>query len=190
VLFEPNPQFYRDGQMRIRKALLAIVAAGVMAATIQVGTAFAQNTGVGGDGYTRLLFRGTDYSIGLWKLDPNFNIVISITYGPYPGYTPVALTTDVNGYSYVLWRYSDGSIALWLVDPNLNFVANHGYGPYPGWTAKGLSVSASGSSPNFRVLWRFTDGTGDLWNVDGNLNFVNGASFGPYFGWDPGYTSE
>jgi hypothetical protein len=175
--------------MRIRKTLLAIVAAGIMAATIQVGTAFAQNTGVGGDGYTRLLWRGTDYSIALYKLDPNLNFVSGVTYGPYAGYTPVALTTDVLGYSYVLWRYTDGSILLWLVDPNLNFITSHVYGPYSGWTAKGLSVSTSGSN-NFRVLWRHTGGSVALWNVDGNLNFVSGVVLGPYFGWDPGYTSE
>jgi len=176
-------------QMRIRKTLLSIVTAFVMTATIQVGTASAQTTGVGGDGYTRQLWRGTDYSIALWKLDPNLNFVLGHNYGPFLGYTPVALTTDVNGYSYVLWRYTDGSINIWLIDPNLNFITSRAYGPYPAWTAKGLSVSTSGSS-NIRVLWRHTGGSVALWNVDGNLNVLNSVSYGPYFGWDPGYTSE
>jgi len=175
--------------MRIRKTLLAIVAVGVMAATIQVSRAFAQNTGIGGDGYTRLLWRGTDYSISLWKLDSNLHLVTNHAYGPYAGWQPVALTTDVYSYSYVLWRNTNGSISLWLVDPNLNFVNSHVYGPYPGWIAKGLSVSTS-RSPNFRVLWRYTNGAETLWNVDGALNFVSSTVYGPYFGWDPGYTTE
>jgi hypothetical protein len=182
-----NP--HMDRQLTIRKTLLAIVAAVVMAATIQVGTARAQNTGIGGDGYTRLMWRGTDYSIWLWNLDPNLNFFSSQVYGPYGGWTPVALTTDTFSYSYVLWRYYDGTIVLWLLDPSLNFVGSATYGPYPGWTAKGLSVSTSGSSPNFRVLWRYTDGTEVLWDVDGGLNFVNSSGYGPYFGWDPGFTT-
>jgi hypothetical protein len=175
--------------MRVRKNPLAIVAACVMAATIQVGTAFAQNTGVDGAGNTVLLWRATDYSISLWKIDPNFNLLNSHVYGPFLGLTPVALTTDALGFSYVLWRNTDGSIVLWLVDPNLNFIGFHAYGPFPGWTAKGLSVSTSGS-PNFRVLWRRSDGFALLWNVDGGLNVV-GSSIGvSIFGWDAGYTSE
>src|SRR5262249_15677759 len=158
----------RNDKMITRKTLLAIVVAGVMAATTQVGTAFAQNTGVDGAGNTTLLWRSTQYSISLWMLDPNFNLLNSHIYGPFLGTKPVALTTDSLGFSYVLWRNADESIVLWLVDPNLNFVNFHTYGPFPGWTAKGLSVSTSSASSNFRVLWRRTDGFAALWNVDGN----------------------
>jgi hypothetical protein len=112
-----------------------------------------------------------------------------MTYGPYPGWTPVAITTDRLSFTYVLWRYSDGTINLWLVDPNLNFVTSHAYGPYPGWTAKGLSADAGGSN-NFRVIWRLTDGAATLWNVDGNLSFVSSQLYGPFFGYDPGYATE
>jgi hypothetical protein len=175
-------------QMRIRKTLLAIVAAAAMTATIQAGTALAQNTGIGGDGNTRLLWMGTDSRIALWELYPNLNLVTNVSYGPYTGWTPVALTTDSNSYSYVLWRYTDGSISLWLVDPNLNYVTSHVYGPYTGWTAKGLSVSTTTGSSAFRVLWRNTNGSYSLWNVDGALNYVTSVANGPYFGWDPGYT--
>jgi hypothetical protein len=176
--------------MSLRKRLLATAAAVTMAATMQAGTAFAQNSGLGGDGFTRLMWRGTDYHISLWKLDKNLNGSGSHEYGPYANWIPVALTSDTYGYSYVLWRNTDGSISLWLVDPNLNMVSYHQYGPYPGWIAKGLSADTSGSSANFRVIWRYYDGSVSVWNVDGGLNYVTSQAYGPYFGFDPGYTTE
>jgi hypothetical protein len=175
--------------MSARKRLFAIAAAVTMWATILPGAVSAQNIGLGGDGFTRLMWRGTDYSIALWKINSSLALVGSITYGPYPGWTPVAITTDRLGFTYVLWRYADGTINLWLVDPNLNFVTSHAYGPYTGWTAKGLSADAGGSN-NFRVIWRFTEGAASLWNVDGNLSFVNSQAYGPSFGFDPGYATE
>ena len=176
--------------MSIRKRLLATAAALAMAATMQAGTAFAQNTGIAGDGTTRLLWRGTDYHISLWSLDKNLNGTADHQYGPYPGWIPVALTTDTYGYSYVLWRNTDGTISLWLVDPSLNFVTYKQYGPYPGYTAKGLSVDTSGSSPNFHVIWRNTDGSAGIWTLDGGLNYLFSTGTGAYFGFDPGYTTE
>jgi hypothetical protein len=188
-LSETQTYTWRD-TMSARKSMLAIAAAVAMWATIQPATVLAQNSGLGGDGATRLMWRGTDYSISLWKLDANLNLVTSHVYGPYPGYIPIAITTDSFSYTYVLWRYTDGSISLWLVDPNLNFVNSHIYGPYTGYIAKGLSVDTSGSKSNFRVIWRYTNGSVSVWNVDGNLNFVASHVYGPYFGWDPGYTTE
>jgi hypothetical protein len=169
--------------------MLAIAAAVTMWATFQPGTASAQNSGVGGDHSTVLMWRGTDYEISLWKLDANLNFVTNHIYGPYPGWIPIAITTDNNDFTYVLWRYTDGTISLWLVDPNLNFVNNHLYGPYPGWIAKGLSVDTGGST-NFRVIWRYTDGSVSIWTVNGALNFLFNHIYGPFFGWDPGYTTE
>lgn len=175
--------------MSTHKKLLAVATAVTMWATIQPGPVSAQSSGIGGDGFTRLLWRGTDYHISLWKLDANLNGAGFHEYGPYVGWIPVALTTDSFNYSYVLWRNTDGSISLWLVDPNLNYVNSHVYGPYPGWIAKGLSVD-TGGSPNIRVIWRYTNGTVGVWNVDGSLNYVSSKNYGPYFGFDPGYTAE
>jgi hypothetical protein len=42
---------------------------------IQSGTVSAQTSGVGGDGYTRNFWIGTDGRISVWKLDPNLNFV-------------------------------------------------------------------------------------------------------------------
>ena len=175
--------------MSVRKRLLVIAAVITISAAIQPGTVSAQNSGIGGDGFTRLMWRATDYHISLWKLDANLSFSSAKEYGPYPGWIPIAITTDRFNYTYVLWRYTDGSISLWLIDPNLNFSNSHVYGPYPGWIAKGLSADTGGGA-NFRVIWRYTDGSLSIWNVDGGLNFVTSDAYGPYFGWDPGYTTE
>jgi hypothetical protein len=49
--------------MRARKSMLAIAAAVAMWATFQPATVSAQNSGVGGDHSTVLMWRGTDYEI-------------------------------------------------------------------------------------------------------------------------------
>jgi hypothetical protein len=172
--------------MSIRKTLLAVAATVSLLASIQPTTVSAQTSGVGGDGYTRLLWRGTNGSISLWELDPNLNFVTYHEYGPFALWWPIALITAHNNYTYILWRYYDGSISLWLVDPNLNYVTDHIYGPYPGWVAKDLSVDTNGSTNGLRVIWRYYDGSVNVWWVDQNLNFVKNDIYGPYFGYYPG----
>lgn len=175
--------------MSARKKLLAVAAAVAMWASIQPSTVSAQTSGIGADGFTRFAWRGTDYSYSLWQVDANLNFFNSHLYGPYPGWTPIAITTARNNNTYVLWRYNDGSISLWAVDTNLNFLGSHSYGPFTGWTAKGLSVD-TGSTSGFCVIWRNTDGSVSVWRADQNLNFVNSHAYGPILGYDPGYTAE
>jgi hypothetical protein len=172
--------------MSTPKKLLAIATTATICTTIHLGAVFAQTSGIGGDGITRVLWRGTDSSISLWAVDSNLNFITSHLYGPYAGWLPIAMTTDYGGYTYVLWRNTDSTITLWLVDPNLNFVTSKVYGPYAGWLAQGLSVSTSNGSQNFRVTWRHSNGALSVWNVDGNLNLVNSQLYGPFFGFDPG----
>ena len=172
--------------MSVRKKLLAVAAAVTMWATIQPGAVFAQTSGIGGDGNTRLLWRGTDSSISLWELNSSLGLITSHAYGPYTYWTPIAITTANNNHTYVLWRYTDNSISLWDVDPNLNYVTSHVYGPYAGYVAKGLSVETNGTN-TLRVIWRYYDGSVAVWSVDSNLNYLGSQGYGPYFGWDPGY---
>jgi hypothetical protein len=174
--------------MRIRKSLLAMAAAVAISIAFQPGNVSAQTSGIGADGLTRLLWRGTDGEISLWRLDTSLNFVDFHAYGPFAGWSPVAITTAHNNNTYVLWRNTDGSISLWLVDPNLNLVTFHTYGPFEGWIAKGLSVDTNGTTNNFRVIWRNTDGSVSVWIVDANLNLVTFHAHGPFFGWDPGST--
>ena len=172
--------------MSVYKRLLAVAAAAMVWMVVQPGPVSAQTSGLGPDGYTRLLWRGTDSSISLWRLDANLNFVNNHTYGPYAGWFPIAITTDYFNYTYVLWRNSNGSISLWLVDPNLNFVNSQVYGPYAGWIAQGLSVDTGTNSSDFRVIWRAYDGSVSVWTVNGSLGLTNSKNYGPYFGYDPG----
>jgi hypothetical protein len=172
----------------LRNRWLQIAVTMIASIVITPGFISAQNSGVGGDGTMRLMWTGTDSHISLWKLDASNNINFSSSreYGPYYGWTPIALTTAYNGNSYVLWRNTNGSISLWLVDANLNYVTSRAYGPYDGWIAESVSVETAGPGNNrFRVIWRDTAGKVSIWIVDAALNFVNNHVYGPYFGFVP-----
>jgi len=160
--------------MSAHNRLLAI-AAFTMWAIIQPGTVSAQDSGIGGDGFTRLLWISTANHMILWKLDQNLNVVVSCDYGAQRGFDPLAITTAANNNTYVLWSHTDRrSIALWVVDANLNFINSQSYPHLPEWVPKGLSTG--GSSPNFHVIWE-SHGTKAVWDVDGNLNYVTSAAF-------------
>ena len=139
--------------LRLARGLKSFLAATAIAIALacQSGAASAQTqvATVGADGYTRAMWRGTDGSISLWKLDPVLNFVGSHGYGPYAGWSPVALTMLGNN-TYLLWRYTDGTANIWLVDANLNFVASRTFGPVGGWAPEGLGVDPSG---NIRLVW-------------------------------------
>jgi hypothetical protein len=100
-----------------RKLFFMAAATAMWLAAIQPGVLSAQTSGVGGDGFTRLLWRGTNGSISLWKLDGNLNEMGVHVYGPFPDYDPIAITAAANSYTYVLWRNTDNSISLWGVYP-------------------------------------------------------------------------
>jgi hypothetical protein len=167
----------------LRNKLLVVAAVAILWTAIQPGIASAQSSGIGGDGFTRALWRATDGSISLWKLDGSLNLLTSHLYGPYPGWVPLAITVAANNNTYVLWRYTDGSISLWAVDANLNLITSHVFGPYTGWTVQSLS---SGPGSELRVIWRYTTGMISIWNVDAGLSLINSRLYGPYFGYDPG----
>jgi hypothetical protein len=191
--------------MSARRRLLAAAAAAAMWATFPPDTVSAQQSGVGGDESTVLRWVGTAADgtadvLVLWKLDANLNFLASKGYGPYPGFTPLAITTANNGDTFVLWTYRDHSIVLWKVDPNLNYLTSKAYGPYPGWAAQGLSVDTgqglNGSNvgvclvncgiPSFRVTWANANGSANVWELDQNLNYITSHVYGPY----PGYGVE
>jgi hypothetical protein len=165
------------------KKCLFTAAVTVIAAAVNPGTMFAQTSGVGSDGYTRILWRGTDGEISLWKLDGNLNYVGSHAYGPYDGWIPLAITVGQDNYARVLWKNTQGAISLWNVDPNLNLAYSRVYGPYYGWVPESISIDDNNNS---RVSWRETQGHVSVWYVDPALNYLFSRVYGPYFGWDPG----
>jgi hypothetical protein len=149
---------------------------------VQPGTLSAQNSGVGWDGYTRFLWKGTDSSILIWTLDSNLNYVNSRTYGPYFSWVPQAMVVGSDNYARILWKNTDGTICLWLVDPSLNFVSYKVYGPYSGWVADSISLNPAYSTMS--LSWTSTTGQVWWWSLDSNLNYITShGSFGPYFGY-------
>lgn len=170
-------------QLTFRKTFL-VTAAITMWSAMFPSVLPAQTSGVGCDGYTRFLWRGTDSRISLWKLDGGLNGAGSVQYGPYDGWVPVAMTVLCNNYTYVLWKHTEGSISLWKVDPNLNLVTSRQYGPYTGWIPESLSPDQAYPG-YFRLLWRETQGSISIWGVDSNLVLQFSKQYGPYFGFDP-----
>jgi hypothetical protein len=123
-------------------------------------TAFAQISGRGGDGYTRVMWTGNDSSIQVWKLDNHLNYVYGVGAGPYSGWIPVAFTVGDDNYSRVVWKSTDGQLALWLLDRNLNYVSSYAYGPYLGWLPETTGVDAGGYE---QLIWRHTLGYMGIW---------------------------
>jgi len=163
---------------KFKSVLAAAVVA--IAFAFQPGVASAQTIGMGGDGYTRAMWHATDGSIQIWKLDSAMKYVGGHTYGPYAGWSPLALTTTPNNNTYVLWRYTDGTAGIWVLDANLNFVTAHQYGPVAGWTPAGLAVDNYGNIP---LLWQTPQGLIGVWLLNPALNLVASTTYGPYFGW-------
>jgi hypothetical protein len=163
--------------MSARYRLLAIAAFTILA-IFQPGTVSAQNSGIGGDGFMRLLWVMNGHMV-LWKLDPNLNMVASKDYGSFSGFDLIGITTAANNNTYVLWSYHaspsdvNDSISLWLVDANLNFITNREYAASLGWIPTGLSTG--GSSSNFHVIWSKAGTAMSVWTMDANLNYVTSA---------------
>jgi len=167
---------------RLSGLLASMMAVAVLSA-IHPGIASAQTSGVGPDGFTRILWRGTDGKVVLWKLNASLAKVAGVEYGPYPGYDPIAMTVGSDNSTYVLWAHNNGSISLWKVDKNLNGVIDQVFGPHDGWKAQGLGSGGG----QLRVIWRHTTGQVSVWAVNpSSLAFLGEGVHGPFFGFDPG----
>lgn len=167
----------------LRKTFFVIAAVITLGGAIQPSNMFAQTSGVGSDGYTRFMWWGNNSAISIWRLDPRLGGPVSHAYGPYDGWTPMALTVGSNNYTYVLWKNANGTISIWSVDPNLNYVASQAWGPYAGWIPVSISISQDGAN-TLRVIWRGTQGEASVWALDANLNLLTYVAYGPYPGWD------
>src|SRR5436305_8253291 len=145
----------------------------------------AQTSGVGNDGYTRVLWRATNGSVSVWKVDANLNYVDSHTYGPYDGWAPLSLAVGSNNRTYLLWRNTNGQASVWWLDENLGFGNSVSTDPYYGWIPETLSVS-NASPYDLRVIWKNTNGSVSMWILNADLTYLNAKAYGPYFGYDPG----
>jgi len=103
-----------------------------------VPPASAQTTGYGYNGYTYQLYLGSDSSAAVYAYTPSLAYYTSVVYGPYVGYTPVALTSDYYGNSYLLWKGTYGAV-VWYLNPQADYVYGYVTPIYAGWTPVGIS---------------------------------------------------
>jgi hypothetical protein len=170
---------------KLSKQLLLAAASAVVWASVHPANLSAQTSGVGSDGSTRVLWRATNGSVSVWKVDANLNYVDSHIYGPYDGWTPLGLAVSSNNRTYLLWRNTNGEAAVWWLDQNLNFGNSVTSDPYYGWIPETLSVSPA-SPYDLRVIWKNTNGSVSMWVFNSDLTYLNARAYGPYFGYDPG----
>lgn len=111
--------------------------------------------------------------------DNSFSLESTKIFGPYPGWTAIALSTGANATTHILWTNTDGHMSLWNYYSSNTFTQNT-YGPYPNWSAQSV---ADGSDGKTLVLWDNTGGAASIWNLNNTTGVFNQYTFGPYPGW-------
>jgi hypothetical protein len=158
------------------------------AAPAWAGEGKGPTSGVGGDGFTRFLWYGTDGRIRLEKCNATLAGCTTQDYGPVPTWIPVSYCVTNSNDSYVMWRNTIGLVAIWRLDANLGFInANLYQGPQvQGWEAYELSCDTLAASTQ-RLLWKNTNGNIAIWIINRDLTLGTQAGYSQPFGW---YGSE
>jgi hypothetical protein len=100
-------------------------------------------------------------------------------YGPYPGYTAVALACGSDGLTRLVWANPLGIASPWIMNAQNQYQSFTIFGPYTGWIPTDIDV---GSDNLARLLWTNTvDGRAIVWSVDPGGNPSNNTKFyGPF----------
>lgn len=148
-------------------------------------------SGVGGDGFTRWIWYGTDGRVIIQKVNATLGASTQVIVGPVPTWFPVAYCVTNSNDSYVLWRNTTGLASIWRLDVNLAFVSANLYqGPQvQGWEAYGLSCDTVAASTQ-RLLWKNTNGQVAIWIINRDLTVGSQAAFTQPFGWYGGSQVE
>lgn len=93
----------------------------------------ALDTSASSDNKNRVLLTRTDAAGTFWRLSSdNTTLEINTGFGPYPGWTPQALSVGGDGQMRALWTNTDGHAAFWKLSPDgTTFVVNTTFGPLP-----------------------------------------------------------
>ena len=127
-----------------------------------------------------ILWNSTDGTASVWNYAASGGSYTFHNYGPYPGWTAVALADGPDGQTRMLWDNTDGRASIWSLNNATGVFTFHNFGPYAGWAAAGISV---GSEDTTHVLWNKTDGTISLWNYSPDGGTFIYRNYGPYDGW-------
>ena len=135
------------------------------------------------DNLTRILWTNTNGQALVWSVNSTTgNYTAGPTYGPYPGYTAVALACGADGLTRLLWANPLGIASLWVMNAQNQYQSSTIFGPYAGWIPTDIDV---GSDHLARVLWTNTvDGRAIVWSVDASGNASDNQNFyGPFTGY-------
>jgi hypothetical protein len=176
----------KEQQMRLKKlvSMTAAAALAVFSAVAPVRAGEGPTSGVGGDGFTRFLWYGTDGRILIEKCNATLAGCTQQIYGPVPTWIPTAYCVTNSNDSYVLWRNTTGLVAIWRLDVNLGFINAALYqGPQAqGWEAYSLSCDTLPASTQ-RLLWKNTSGSVAVWIINRDLSLGTQVEFTQPFGW-------
>ena len=115
----------------------------------------------------------------IWNYNTTNGTFTQNTYGPYPGWTAVAIADSTDGQTRVLWDNSDGRASIWSLNNTTGVFSQFTFGPYTGWTANAVSVGTDGTT---HVLWDNAN-TASIWNYNTTSGTFTQNTYGPYPDW-------
>ena len=130
---------------------------------------------------THVLWTNTDGTASLWNYNTTGGTFTQNTYGPYAGWTAIAIADGgTDGLTRVLWDNTNGTASIWSLDTTTGAFTQFTFGPYAGWAATALSVGPDNTT---HVLWLNANGTASLWNYSATGGTFTQNTYGPYSGW-------
>ncbi|MGO8672880.1 MAG: malectin domain-containing carbohydrate-binding protein [Capsulimonadaceae bacterium] len=160
------------------------------AGTIQIAfTSVVNNAQVNGievippgpSGSDHVLWRSSSGALSLWNYNPSTGGYTQNTFGPYPGWTPVAVADGPDGGTRVLWSNAAGAASVWNVNGIDGDFTQTTYGPFAGWSARAVSVAPGNNVTH--ILWVTSGGAASLWNDSSSTGAYTQNSYGPFAGW-------
>jgi hypothetical protein len=132
---------------------------------------------------TRLLWRHSDGSIAIWRIDSGGTIVSHPIFGPFSGWEAMRLAVGPDRKTRILWRHTSGLVSLWTLGAADTLEGHRTFGPFDGWTVSDLAIPSDG---NIHLAWRHDNGAHGLWVMTPDASSVTSStSYGPYAAWHP-----
>ena len=124
---------------------------------------------MGADGKAHLLWTSVSGAMYLTSVDGAANVRLGPSYGPFAGWTALAIADAPDGSTRVLWRANDGRFSI-SVHHGLAMGEVVRFAAIPGRAAADITVASDG---NARVLLLGGDGTAEVATVDALGSLAN-----------------